>query len=154
MKNYRRDGSSYWSRVQIGPMRDATGKITLIVGVQCEVSARSVILNMIYRILPSSATVTSVVSTSNSFAFPLPLPLQVDSPSSEENAIKSSSGCTDERGSSNSSDDGNGYGGSSCSWNGSTISAGSGCNDCRSEEEQDEDGTSEGGTNDEEYSPV
>ena len=37
IKNYRRDGTSYWSRVQIGPMRDLAGKITLIVGVQCEV---------------------------------------------------------------------------------------------------------------------
>lgn len=37
IKNYRRDGSTYWSRVQIAPMRDSAGRVTLIVSVQYEV---------------------------------------------------------------------------------------------------------------------
>ena len=45
IKNYRRDGTTFWSRVQIGPMRDASGKITLIVGVQCEVRLEENIKN-------------------------------------------------------------------------------------------------------------
>ena len=79
---------------------------------------------------------------------------QVDASNCETNTTTSSSGCVDDRGGSNSSDDGNGYGDGSCSWNGSTISAASGCSDSRSEGEQDEDGTSEGGTNEEEYPPA
>ena len=37
IKNYRRNGSSYWSRVQIAPIRDSNDRITLIVSVQYEV---------------------------------------------------------------------------------------------------------------------
>ena len=38
VKNYRRDCSSFWNFIQIAPMKDAEGRITLMVGVQCEVS--------------------------------------------------------------------------------------------------------------------
>lgn len=141
IKNYRRDGTSFWSRVQIGPMRDGNGKITLIVGVQCEVN---------YLILFNStrdlALFPPLLNNINSFlySFHHTLLTQVDAPS--DGNTTNSSGSTDERGSSNSSDDGNG-GDSSCSWNGSTISAGSGCNnDTRSEGSNDD--ASEGGTND------
>ena len=37
IKNYRKNGTSYWSRVQIAPMRDMNGRVTLIVSVQYEV---------------------------------------------------------------------------------------------------------------------
>jgi hypothetical protein len=163
IKNYRRDGSSYWSRVQIGPMRDLAGKITLIVGVQCEVSEVSDTLSFKTSLsLPLVQVQTFLSYTPN---MPLSnschctsvlhytiMMIQVDAPTCESNT--SSDNFSDERASSNSSDDGNGCGGSSCSWNGSTISAGSGCNDSRSDGEQEEDGTSEGGTNEEEYPPA
>jgi PAS domain-containing protein len=37
IKNYRRDGSSFWNRTQICPMRDDAGKVSLIIGLQTEV---------------------------------------------------------------------------------------------------------------------
>lgn len=39
LKNYRRDCSSFWNFVQVAPMRDTEGRITLIVGVQCDVTS-------------------------------------------------------------------------------------------------------------------
>ena len=41
IKNYRKNGTSYWSRVQIAPMRDMNGRVTLIVSVQYEVRKKS-----------------------------------------------------------------------------------------------------------------
>ena len=40
IKNYRRDGSAFWNFIQVSPLKDAMDKITLIVGVQCEVLTR------------------------------------------------------------------------------------------------------------------
>jgi hypothetical protein len=37
IKNYRRDGSPFWNRTHISPMRDEEGKISLIIGLQTEV---------------------------------------------------------------------------------------------------------------------
>ena len=44
IKNYRKNGTSYWSRVQIAPMRDMNGRVTLIVSVQYEVRKKSKII--------------------------------------------------------------------------------------------------------------
>lgn len=38
IKNYRKDGSMFWNRLQIAPIRNSTGRITLIVSLQYEVS--------------------------------------------------------------------------------------------------------------------
>eukprot|EP01035_Chromulina_nebulosa_P023218 gene23218-30094_t len=37
LKNYRRDGSEFWNYIQIAPLKDLQGLMTLIVGVQVEV---------------------------------------------------------------------------------------------------------------------
>jgi PAS domain S-box-containing protein len=34
IKNYRKNGSAFWNRVHVCPVRDADGAITLVVGVQ------------------------------------------------------------------------------------------------------------------------
>lgn len=39
LKNYRRDCSSFWNFIQIAPMKDTEGRITLMVGVQCDVTS-------------------------------------------------------------------------------------------------------------------
>ena len=39
LKNYRKDGSSFWNFIQFAPMKDVNGQITLIVALQCEVSS-------------------------------------------------------------------------------------------------------------------
>lgn len=39
LKNYRRDCTSFWNFIQLAPMRDTEGRITLIVGVQCDVTS-------------------------------------------------------------------------------------------------------------------
>jgi PAS domain S-box-containing protein len=38
IKNYRKDGSCFWNRVQISPIRDSNHKVAFIVGLQIEVS--------------------------------------------------------------------------------------------------------------------
>ena len=38
IKNYRRDGTPFWNRTHISPMRDERGVVTLIIGLQTEVS--------------------------------------------------------------------------------------------------------------------
>ena len=51
IKNYRKNGSSYWSRVQIAPIRDSNDRITLIVSVQYEVRKyHKYSINMKYQI--------------------------------------------------------------------------------------------------------
>lgn len=37
IKNYRRDGSAFWNRIKVCPMKDEDGKVSLIVGLQKEV---------------------------------------------------------------------------------------------------------------------
>lgn len=37
IKNYRRDGSMFWNRLQIAPIRNSMGRVTLIVSLQYEV---------------------------------------------------------------------------------------------------------------------
>ena len=54
IKNYRKNGSSYWSRVQIAPIRDSNDRITLIVSVQYEVrNYHKYSINMKYQITQS-----------------------------------------------------------------------------------------------------
>jgi sigma-B regulation protein RsbU (phosphoserine phosphatase) len=38
--NYRRDGSSFWNRLSITPVRDASGVVTHYIGIQSDVTAR------------------------------------------------------------------------------------------------------------------
>ena len=38
--NYRRDGSSFWNRVEIAPVRDESGEVTHFVGFQTDITAR------------------------------------------------------------------------------------------------------------------
>jgi len=38
--NYRRDGSSFWNRLSITPVRDGRGRVTNFIGVQSDVTAR------------------------------------------------------------------------------------------------------------------
>jgi phosphoserine phosphatase RsbU/P len=38
--NYRRDGSSFWNRLSITPVRDGSGAVTHYIGIQSDVSAR------------------------------------------------------------------------------------------------------------------
>ena len=38
--NYRRDGSSFWNRLSITPVRDAAGDLTHFIGIQSDVTAR------------------------------------------------------------------------------------------------------------------
>ena len=38
--NYRRDGSSFWNRLSITPLRDASGAVTHYIGIQSDVTAR------------------------------------------------------------------------------------------------------------------
>ncbi len=40
LRNYRKDGSSFWNEVAISPIIDDTGRVTHFVGVQADVSAR------------------------------------------------------------------------------------------------------------------
>ena len=37
--NYRKDGTTFWNRFFVAPLRDAEGKVTFFVGVQTDVSA-------------------------------------------------------------------------------------------------------------------
>lgn len=41
IKNYRRDGSMFWNRLQIAPIRNSMGRVTLIVSLQYEVRKHS-----------------------------------------------------------------------------------------------------------------
>eukprot|EP00596_Hydrurales_sp_CCMP1899_P005829 CAMPEP_0119054734 /NCGR_PEP_ID=MMETSP1177-20130426/75273_1 /TAXON_ID=2985 /ORGANISM="Ochromonas sp, Strain CCMP1899" /LENGTH=225 /DNA_ID=CAMNT_0007035079 /DNA_START=901 /DNA_END=1578 /DNA_ORIENTATION=- len=92
IKNYKKNGTPFWNRVQVGPMRDKNGKITLVVGVQCEVDA------------PGGPPLsTNPLSSPDS---PMPSP---DSGNLMDDNVTSAS-----------SDDGNS--GSLGSWNGSTLS--------------------------------
>ena len=38
--NYRKDGTAFWNEISITPVRDASGRVTQIVGVQSDVTAR------------------------------------------------------------------------------------------------------------------
>ena len=38
IKNYRRDGSPFWNHTYISPMRDDRGNVSMIIGLQTEVS--------------------------------------------------------------------------------------------------------------------
>jgi PAS domain len=38
IRNYRKDGTPFWNRIQIAPMRSPEGKVVLIVGVIYKVS--------------------------------------------------------------------------------------------------------------------
>lgn len=40
LKNYRKDGTSFWNELNISPVRDATGKIVHYIGVQTDVTDR------------------------------------------------------------------------------------------------------------------
>lgn len=40
LKNYRKDGSIFWNRLSITPIRDASGRITHFVGVQSDITER------------------------------------------------------------------------------------------------------------------
>jgi len=40
--NYRKDGTSFWNRLSITPVRDAAGEVTHFIGVQSDVTARRV----------------------------------------------------------------------------------------------------------------
>ena len=42
IKNYRKNGTSFWSRVHLCPIRDTIGNVTLIVGVQSEVNDKQI----------------------------------------------------------------------------------------------------------------
>jgi two-component system, NtrC family, sensor kinase len=44
IKNYRKDGSMFWNRLQIAPIRNSVGRITLIVSLQYEVSLQGTAL--------------------------------------------------------------------------------------------------------------
>ncbi|RQG93016.1 response regulator [Natrarchaeobius halalkaliphilus] len=44
MRNYRRDGSEFWNRLDIAPIRDETGTVTHFVGFQQDVTARRELL--------------------------------------------------------------------------------------------------------------
>ena len=37
IKNYRKDGTTFWNRVQLSPLRDSNNKVMLIVGLQSQV---------------------------------------------------------------------------------------------------------------------
>lgn len=52
IKNYRKDGSMFWNRLQIAPIRNSMGRITLIVSLQYEVSLQCTALRCI--MLPCS----------------------------------------------------------------------------------------------------
>jgi hypothetical protein len=45
LRNYRRDCSRFWNYIQVAPMRDTDGRITLIVGVQCEVCTSALLFS-------------------------------------------------------------------------------------------------------------
>jgi len=47
LKNYRRDCSSFWNFIQIAPMKDTEGRITLMVGVQCDVTSPAAVTEAI-----------------------------------------------------------------------------------------------------------
>ena len=40
IRNYRRDGSAFWNELSLSPIRDRTGRMTHIVGIQNDVTAR------------------------------------------------------------------------------------------------------------------
>ena len=37
--NYRRDGSTFWNQFYLAPLRDDHGRVSLYIGIQCDVSA-------------------------------------------------------------------------------------------------------------------
>ena len=40
IRNYRKDGSSFWNELSLSPIRDRTGAVTHFVGIQNDVTAR------------------------------------------------------------------------------------------------------------------
>jgi phosphoserine phosphatase RsbU/P len=40
--NYRKDGTTFWNRLSITPVRDASGEVTHFIGIQSDVTARRV----------------------------------------------------------------------------------------------------------------
>jgi len=40
LKNYRKDGTSFWNELAISPVRDSSGVVTHFIGVQSDITDR------------------------------------------------------------------------------------------------------------------
>ena len=49
LRNYRKDGSMFWNEISISPVRDADGKLTHYIGIQKDVTARSLLAQHLHQ---------------------------------------------------------------------------------------------------------
>jgi len=127
IKNYRRDGSGFWNRLHIAPIRDEAGKVNLIVSVQYEVPSPCSQMESI----PMPINIPMSISELMPINTPMPIKRELHNTllytSAPSNGY-SSNGSTDNAGSGWSGPS-NGYsfnGSSNGSSNGSTDNSGSG----------------------------